>query len=162
MFKVVYLSGHKSKKNKLIMANSTNKPTTAFWVIAVVALIWNLMGVMAYLGQAYMTDEALAVLPEAERAINENYPAWATAAFAIAVFGGTIGCILLLLRKKMATTLFIVSLIGILVQMTYNFMMSKATEVYGPGGMIMPVMVILIGFFLVWYSRQSTTKDWLS
>ena len=144
------------------MANSTNKPTTAFWVIAVVALIWNLMGVMAYLGQAYMTDEALAALPEAERVFQENYPAWATAAFAIAVFGGAIGCILLLLRKKMATTLFIVSLIGVLVQMAYNFMMSKAAEVYGPGGMIMPVMVILIGFFLVWYSKQSTTKGWLS
>ena len=143
------------------MANSTNKPTTAFWVIAVVALNWNLMGVIAYLAQAYMTEEALAALPEAERAINANYPTWATAAFAIAVFGGAIGCILLLLRKKMASTLFIVSLIGILVQMTYNFMMSKAAEVYGPGGMIMPVMVILIGFFLVWYSKQSTTKGWL-
>ena len=112
---------NKTNEKQNMMANSTNKPTTAFWVIAVVALISNLMGVMAYLGQAYMTDEALAALPEAERAINENYPAWATAAFAIAVFGGAIGCILLLLRKKMATTLFIVSLIGILVQMIYNF-----------------------------------------
>ena len=32
---------------------STNKPKAAFWIIAVVALIWNLMGVMAYLSQAF-------------------------------------------------------------------------------------------------------------
>lgn len=144
------------------MTKSTNKPTTAFWIIAVVALIWNLMGVFAYLSQAYMTDEAIAALPEAERAMAENYPAWATAAFAIAVFGGALGCILLLLRKKLANPIFIISLIGILVQMTYNLMISKAAEVYGPGGMIMPIMVILIGFFLVWYSKQSTAKGWLS
>lgn len=35
---------------------STNRPKAAFWIIAVIALIQNLMGVMAYLGQAYMKD----------------------------------------------------------------------------------------------------------
>lgn len=144
------------------MTNSTNKPAVTFWAISSVALIWNLMGVFTYLGQAYMTDEVLGALSYSERVLYESTPAWVTAAFAIAVFGGTLGSILLLLRKKLATSVFIVSLIGILTQMTYNFMMRKAAEVYGPGGMIIPVMVILFGFFLVWYSKQSTTKGWLS
>lgn len=144
------------------MINSTNKPSMSFWIISVIALVWNLIGVMAYMAQAYMTDESIAALPEAEKVMYENVPAWATAAFAIGVFGGAIGCILLLLRKKLATSLFIISLLGVLVQMVYNFMISKAAEVYGPGGMIMPVMVILIGFFLVWYSKKSITKGWLS
>jgi hypothetical protein len=144
------------------MTNTPNKPTTVFWIIGITALIWNLMGVYAYLTQAYMTDEALAALPEAQRALYDNLPAWVTAAFAIAVFGGALGCILLLLRKKLATSILAVSLIAILVQMTYNLFMSKASEVYGPGGMIMPVMVIVIGLFLVWYSKSVDTKGWLS
>jgi hypothetical protein len=144
------------------MTNTPNKPTTVFWIIGIIALIWNLMGVYAYLTQAYMTDEALAALPEAQRALYDNLPAWVTAAFAIAVFGGALGCILLLLRKKLATSILAVSLIAILVQMTYNLFMSKASEVYGPGGMIMPVMVIVIGLFLVWYSKSVDTKGWLS
>lgn len=144
------------------MSNSNYKPSTGFWVISIVALIWNAMGVMAYLGQAYMTDEVRDALPEAQRALYENVPSWVTAAFAVAVFGGLLGCLLLLLRKKMATSVLMLSLIGIIVQMVYNFFMSNAAEAYGPGGMIMPIMVLVIGFFLVWFSKNATAKGWLS
>ncbi len=146
------------------MTDSINKPNTPFWIIGIVALIWNLMGVFAYISQVTMTEEALVALPEMERAMYENVPAWATAAFAIAVFAGALGCILLLLRKKLAITVFAISLVAILVQMIYNFFihLGKATEVYGPESMIMPVMVIIIGFFLVWYSRRCNAKGWLS
>ena len=141
---------------------SENKPNTLFWVIGIIALIWNGMGVMAYIGQAYMTDEMKAALPEAERALYENVPAWVTAAFAIAVFGGTVACILLLMKKKMAKSVFLISLIAIIAQMIYNLFMSKASEVYGPGGMIMPIMVIVIGVFLLLYSKKCIEKGWLS
>jgi hypothetical protein len=133
---------------------STNKPKTAFWIIAVIALIWNLMGVMAYLGQAYMTDETKALLPEAEKALYDNVPIWVTAAFAIAVFGGVLASIALLMRKQIAKTLFLVSLIGILVQMIYNFFKSGAMDVYGPGEIIMSTMVIVIGVYLYLYSKN--------
>ncbi|MFL0352560.1 hypothetical protein [Xanthomarina sp. GH4-25] len=141
---------------------STNKPPLWFWIVGVVALIWNLMGVMAYIGQAYMTDADLASLPEAEQALYANYPAWATAAFAIAVFGGSIASIALLLRKKLAKTLYVISLLGIVVQMIYNFFISEAMDVYGPGGMIMPVMIIIIGFYLIGFSNKCISKNWIS
>lgn len=144
------------------MSKSTNKPSVGFWIIGVIALIWNLMGVFAYITQVNMTDEVIAALPDAERALYENVPAWVTGAFAIAVFGGALGCVLLLFRKKLASLVFIISLVGIVAQMVYSFMLSKAAEVYGPGGMVMPVMVVLIGVFLVWYSKQATAKGWLS
>ena len=131
-------------------------------IISIIALIWNLMGVFAYLAQVNMSDEIIAALPEVERALYDNVPAWVTGVFAIAVFGGALGCILLLLKKKLATPVLIISLIGIIAQMIYNFGMSKAAEVYGPGGMIMPAMVVLIGVFLVWYAKQATAKGWLS
>lgn len=143
------------------MTNS-NKPTTLFWIIGVVALIWNGLGVMSYLGQAFMTDEVKATLPDAERALYENIPTWVTAAFAIAVFAGLLGSIFLLARKKAARFVFLISLIAILAQMSYSLFMSKAAEVYGPGGVIMPVMVILIGVFLLMYSKKAIEKGWLS
>ena len=144
------------------MNSTTNKPTTAFWVIGVIALVWNVMGVMAYLAQAYMTEDVLATLPEAEQALYQNIPAWATAAFAIAVFGGSLGCLLLLMKKKLAKTVFSVSLLGILVQMYYNLFQSNAMEVYGPGGMVMPILVLVIGAFLIWYSQDLTKRGILS
>lgn len=140
---------------------NTTKPTTTFWLIAVLALIWNLMGVFAYLGQAFLTEEAIALMPENEQELLKNIPAWATAAFAVAVWGGLLGSILLLLRKKWAYTVFIISFMGIIVQMVYNLFMSKSIEVYGPGGYIMPVLVIIFGLLLIWYSKQCIAKGLL-
>lgn len=125
-----------------------------FWVIGIVALLWNLSGVYFYLQQAYMTEEDLLALPLEQQPLYENIPAWVTGAFAIAVFGGTLACILLLMRKKLATPLFLISLLAIIVQTTYNVFMSKAMEVYGPSGMIMPAMIVLAGIFLLWYSKK--------
>ncbi|MEL4454732.1 hypothetical protein [Lutimonas vermicola] len=144
------------------MTESKNKPTTSFWIIGIVALIWNLMGVYEYLTIAYMTAEELFALPPEEQVLYENIPAWVTAAFALAVFGGSLGCILLLLRKKLAIPVFIISFVSILAQMTYNLLMSNAIEVYGPMGLIMTVMVIVVGAFLVWYSRKTQAQGILS
>ncbi|MCF6223806.1 MAG: hypothetical protein L3J34_08765 [Flavobacteriaceae bacterium] len=144
------------------MSNASNKPKASFWIISVIALIWNLMGVFAYLTQAYMSDEVLAALPDTERALYENLPAWVTVAYAIAVFGGTIGAILMLLKKKLSVQLFTISLLGVIIQMSYNFFMSNTIEVYGPSSIVMPIMIIVIAFYLVWYSKSVRTKGWLS
>jgi hypothetical protein len=141
--------------------NENNKPATWFWVVSAIALVWNLMGVMAYLAQVMMSPEAIQALPENERALRESTPAWATSAFAIAVWGGVLGCIVLLLRRKLATSILVLSFIGILVQMTHAFFMSKSIEVYGPGGMVMPIMVLTIGAALIWFSRKATANGWL-
>lgn len=143
------------------MSDSTNKPTSAFWIISVVALLWNISGVIAYLGQAYMTDEVLAVLPEADQAYYNNVPTWVTAAFAISVFAGVFGCVSLLMKKKLATTLFIISLIAVIVQFTYNFFIQTFMEVSG-NKIIMPIVIIVIAFFLVWFSQKSRKKGWIS
>ena len=140
----------------------STKVPTSFWVISSLAFVWNLMGVMAYIMQAYMSPESLAAMPEAEQALYINMPAWATGAFAIAVFGGALGSLLLLFRKRLAISILILSLLGVLVQMAHNFFLSKSFEVYGPGGMIMPVMVIVAAFALVWYARMASAKSWLS
>lgn len=141
---------------------TTNKPNTMFWVTAGVALIWNLMGVGAYLADAYASPEMIAERSEEVQALYDARPAWATAAFATAVFGGALGCILLLLRKKIATPVFIVSLVGILAQFCYNFCMANTMDVYGPGSIAMPIMVIVIGIYLIYYSRKNTTNGILS
>lgn len=144
------------------MSESTNKPRIDFWIIGIAALIWNLMGVYFYLQQAYMTDEDLAALPQEQQAIYANIPSWVTAAFAIAVFGGTLACILLLLRKKLATTIFTVSLLGIIAQNSHTFFMSDSMENIGIVSLILSAMVILIGIFLLWYSKKKETAGILN
>ncbi|MCA0931898.1 hypothetical protein LCM02_05505 [Lutimonas saemankumensis] len=144
------------------MTETKSKSPKGFWIIGIVALLWNLMGVASYLQQAYMTDEALAALPTEQQALYENVPAWVTGAFALAVFGGLLGCILLLIKKKLATVVFIISLISVLAQMSYNFFMTNAVEVMGPMAIYMPILVILISIFLVWYSKKMESQGVLT
>lgn len=143
------------------MTSTSTKPATWFWIVSAIALVWNLMGVMAYVTQMTMTPEALQALPENERALYNTLPMWATAAFTLAVWGGTLGCMLLLLRRKLATLVLIASLIGIVIQMYHSLFISNSIEVYGPGGMIMPIMIIVIAIFLVWLSRKATANGWM-
>jgi hypothetical protein len=144
------------------MSGDTIKAPTWFTVVAAIMLVWNLLGVMAYIAQVTMTPEALAALPEAQRQLYETTPEWATAAFAIAVNGGALGCLFLLLKKNLAAIFLQLSLAGVVVQMYHSFFMSKSFEVYGPGGMIMPVMVLVIAIYLVSLAAKARARRWTS
>jgi hypothetical protein len=143
------------------MTNSERiKAPVWFLVLAAVLLGWNLMGVMAYIMQVTMSPDVLAALPDAQRELYENTPKWATAAFAIAVNGGALGCLLLLIRSNLAGLLLKLSLAGVLVQMFHAFFISESFEVYGPGGSVMPVMVIVIAIFLVILAARAKANRW--
>jgi hypothetical protein len=141
---------------------STRMAPKWFMIVAAVLLVWNLIGVIAYLQQVTMGAEALSALPEAQRRLYENTPAWATAAFAIAVNGGTLGCVLLLLKRNLAGLFLQLSLAGVLVQMYHAFFISHSIDVFGPGGMVMPVMVILIAIYLVTLAAKARVNRWTS
>lgn len=127
---------------------------------AILALIWNLLGVMAFVGQMMMTPEMIAELPQAEQDLYATTPIWAIAAFAVAVFGGAFGSLALLLKKRMSYQLLVASFVGVVVQMFHSFFLSKSFEVYGPGGMIMPVMVIIIALLLVRVAAKGINNHW--
>ena len=70
---------------------TTNKPTIWFWIISAIALLWNAMGAYMYLIQAYNTESFQAMYTTEQLEMINNAPSWATAAFAVAVFGGVLG-----------------------------------------------------------------------
>ena len=142
--------------------NYLRKPSNLFWVISSIALVWNLMGVFNYLDQAFMTDKILETLPKEQQILYQDVPAWVTAAFAIAVFSGTLGSLLLLLKKKIATTFFIISFLGIVGQMSYGLLIDQNSDSYGPMGIAMPIIIIAFGGYLIWYSRKANEHRWLS
>jgi len=97
-------------------------------------------------------------MPEPYRVIVESRPAWATVAFAIAVFGGALGCLLLLLRKSMALYVFSVSLLAaIAVQIPFISMENFPIE-----ALIGGVMQLVVGGFLIWYSKLADRRSWVN
>lgn len=143
------------------MSEDNNKPASSYYWVAGIALVWNLMGFGAYIGQVTMAPEALNALPDAERALYENIPGWATGAFAAAVSGGVLGCVLLLLRNAYALPVFMISLLAVLVQNFNSFFLMDAMSVVGPVGATFSAAVIIIGVYLIWFTMDATKKGWI-
>jgi hypothetical protein len=130
----------------------------SFWAISAVALVWNLMGVINFFMQ--MNPDMVAAYRDSERAIIEGRPVWATGSFVIAVFGGALGSILLLLRKSVAYYLFIASLVGVVVTMIHTLGIGID---FGPGEIVgILLMPLVVAAFLIWYSMQAQSKGWVS
>ncbi|WP_349352874.1 MULTISPECIES: hypothetical protein [unclassified Flagellimonas] len=141
--------------------NTSVKPPVWFWVVSVIALLWNLLGVMNYLKQAFNQVALMEAMDQAQREVFEGIPAWATAAFAIAVFSGTLASIGLLVRKKWARPLFIVSLVAVVIQFAHWLFISNAVEAFGPSTYGMPIVVVLIGIYLIFFAKKGIEKGWL-
>ena len=137
--------------------NTITKPTPLYWLISIVALFWNFMGIIAYLGQAYISDDALKMLPEENQLYFSNVPAWVTAAFAVAVFGGFLGAIGLIIRKKWAYFLFVISFLALVAQHVYNFFIQNYIEMTG-SQMILPIVTFIVALFLIYFSKLKSQQ----
>jgi hypothetical protein len=133
----------------------------SFWAISVIALIWNVMGVINYVMQ--MGADSLSSYPESHRAIIEGRPVWATGAFATAVFAGVIGCVLLLLRKSAAIYLFVASLLGVIMTMIHTFTVAQSSTHFEPSEiLLMIVMPTAVAVLLLWYANHCDKKGWIN
>ncbi len=140
-----------------------DKPSTAFWVLGAVFLLWNLLGLFGYYTQVTMTPETMAAnFTEAQQAWLTGEPVWATAAYATAVMAGVIAAALMLLRKALAFPLFIVSFVAVIVQDFNAFVLSDWKAVWGNSALYLPSVVIIICIVEIWYTRAAKAKGWLS
>jgi hypothetical protein len=137
------------------------KAPTWFKVVAVIALLWNLLGCFAFFSDLRLSPEDLAKLPEAQQALYAARPGWAVAATAVAVFGGVLGSIGLLLGKKWALPVFVLSLLGILVQDFGLFVLAKGASLAGPVAVVMQGIVLAVGIGLVLHTRKGIARGWL-
>ena len=141
---------------------SIGGPPRSFLIIGIVALLWNLLGVMSYIMQVTRSPTMFAGLSEAQLAVYESMPSWVTGAFAIAVFGGTLACVGLVVKKAWCVPVFLVSLVAIIVQFGYWLFGTDSIAVMGNEVFLMPALVTAVAVFLVWYSRGAKAKGWLS
>lgn len=140
---------------------TTSKPSVGFWIIGIVALLWNAMGVNAYLQQAYNTEAFRSQYSEEQLDIIANLPTWYTALFAVAVFGSALGCITMLLRKKVTNLLFQIGLIAVLAQTGFNLFANEGRSYYGSFEYSMLISIPLVALFLVWYAKRATSKGYI-
>lgn len=124
-----------------------------FRIIGAAILVWNLFGVLAYLRQATMDYNDLALTDPVSAEAFIRMPAWVWAAYAIAVLGGTLGAILLLARRSSAWACFALSIAGICVQFGWTFLGFNLVAQKGPSTLVFPLVILAIAVASLAYAR---------
>lgn len=138
-----------------------SRPPTWFWIVALLGLLWELFGVAMYLMHVGVLPNSQE-MSEAERSLMESSPVWVTGLFAIGVFGGALGTLGLLLRKRWARPLLILSLIAVILQFGGWLLATDAIAVMGPSVFVMPAVIVAVAILLAWLATVAVKRGWLS
>ena len=127
-----------------------------FRLLAVLGLAWNAYGVYMYLLSVGMIRGAA---PAA--AAGQAVPAWVTGVFAVAVFAGLLGSLLMVAGKRLACIFFVLSFLAVVAQMVWVAFISNARAVEGMKALIMPGTVTLVALLLMLVAAKGAAKYWL-
>ena len=133
-----------------------------FRTVAVLGLLWNALGVYMYLKSVGMFGNPLAGLDAAHEALARTVPAWVTGTFAVAVFAGLLGSLLMVAGKRLACPLFVLSLLAVIVQTVWLVAISNARTVEGSMALVMPGVVTLVALLLALVAARGAEKGWLA
>ena len=133
----------------------------SFWIICILGLVWNVGGATNYLMQTNM--EFVNSMPATHQAIIIERPVWATGGFAVGVFGGALGCILLMFVQRISLYVFLISLIGIVATMIHTMDVAISDiefsflEVF-----VMAILPLVVALALLAYAKHAIAKygDW--
>lgn len=139
--------------------NAAPAPNWLTWT-GVVFLLWNLIGVGAFVSQFSMSATDIAALPQIERDLWVGMASWVWAAYAIGVGLGTLGAIGLILRKWWSPLAFAFSLIAILIQFSYPFLIAQGAQ-SDIGILAFPMFIVVTAVIQWLLSRQWQRKGWL-
>ncbi len=132
------------------------------WIVGIVSLLWNAFGCYDYLMTNLRNQAYLSNFTADQLAYYDSLPSWLTAFWAIGVWGGLAGSILLLMRSRYAVWAFALSFVGAIVGLGYQLFLTEMPASMKSGAMaIMPWVIIIIAAVLLWYSWNAEKKGLL-
>ena len=132
------------------------------WIVGALSLLWNGFGCYDYLMTNLRNQAYLSQFTADQLAYFDSLPAWLTAFWALGVWGGLAGSILLLMRSRHAVLVYGLSFIGAVVGLGYQMFMTAMPASMKEGMMgMMPWVIILIAAFLLWYAWNAQKKGLL-
>lgn len=142
------------------MADHYARQPIARWytAAAIASLLFMLLGCAAYLLDV-TTDPAS--LPLDQRAAHDAQPMWLISANAIAVWAGAVGALFLLLRRRLAETLMLVSMTAVTIWLAGLLLVPRLRDLLGTDDLAVAVIVSLITWTIYWFARHSRQWGWL-
>lgn len=137
------------------MTDAPMKTPWHLWLIGVIAVLFNSIGVFDFVmsmvqGAKY---QASAGMTPDQIAHYQQMPSWMTLVWAVGVFGAFLASILLLLRRKLAWPVFVLSLAAFLVSLIYTYVLTNGGAVMGQQMAITSAVIAGLLVLFGWYSR---------
>ena len=129
-----------------------------YWAAAILSLLFMALGCFGYL-MTVTVDPA--TLPLDQRNLIEAQPTWMMAAYAIAVWVGLAGTVLLLLRRRLAVPLLLVSLICAVGTFLPYAIVPAVRDLVTTNDIAVAVVVVLITGTIYSFARHSRRRGWL-
>lgn len=151
------LDSHKSPDRVEAMSESQNTSESTpwhLWVIGVVSLLWSAMGAMDYLMTQTRNEAYMSSFSPEQIAYFYSFPTWVVSAWALAVWGGVLGAVLLLTRRRFAVPVYLVSLIALCTSNLYIYALSDGLKIIGDAFSIgFTVLIFVVAMALFFYAR---------
>ena len=126
---------------------------------AIAATLFMMAGAVSYLAYVYADPAAM---PLDQRALYEAEPWWVTGAYGLAVWPGLVGAVLLLLRKKLAVPVLLLSLVATIVWFAGFFLVPELRANMSSSDLTVPIVVLLLTWTIFWFARHSRQRGWLA
>ena len=143
------------------MSQSVKAPKH-LWIIGIITLLWNIMGAFDYLMTQTKNESYMAQFEQAQLDYFYGFPTWMVAFWALAVWGGVLGGVLLLMRKRLAVQVFLVSFASMVITAIYSFGLSNGAEVVGTTGILTTIVIFFVALGLWLYSRAMHARGVLA
>jgi hypothetical protein len=129
------------------------------WIVGIIALVWNAGGAYDYVMTQTENEAYLAMMSDAQKAFLDNGPIWFEASWAVGVWFSVLGALFLLLRSRLASKAFGLSLIGLIVSSVYSFGIADRTGLDLTPAQLGFTGAIYVVLVLLWiYARAMTRR----
>ena len=135
------------------MVNTTRTPWH-LWVIGILYLLWSCMGALDYTMTQTRNDAYMSMFTPEQLEYFYGFPSWTVAGWAVGVWFGVIGSILLLLRRALAVPTLVLAFTGTLVSALYIFILAKTpfNEIAGTGEIVFSLVIQFMALLIIWYA----------
>jgi hypothetical protein len=131
-----------------------------FLPVAILALAWNLLGCAAIAVDLMLTPDQVAAMTPEQQALYAARPGWAVIGSVLAVGAGVFGSLGLVLRRRWAVPLLVLSLLGVIVQ-DAGFLVARGTAPLPTDALIMQSFVAVVAVALAMLGRHAARHLWL-
>ncbi|HSH74336.1 MAG TPA: hypothetical protein VLA09_01430 [Longimicrobiales bacterium] len=128
------------------------------WVVGVLGLLWDSVGAFDYLMTQMRNESYMSRFTAEQLEFFYGFPSWVVALWALAVWGGLLGTLLLLLRRRMAVPVLLGSFLAMIGTSIHNFLLSNGLQVMGGGGAAFSAVIFVFASGLWLYARAMARR----